>query len=108
MAVQQKHGERHGRMGFENDFTTDQGQRFTEVANNAVKRRIKKREVEAPFVHSAKESALKTVTRSKWENRAEFGKWFGLLLLVLSAYGPCIWLANAGEFLVTLHCSLLR
>lgn len=70
MAVQQKHGERHGRMGFENDFTTDQGQRFTEVANNAAKRRIKKREVEAPFVHSAKESALKTVTRSKWENRS--------------------------------------
>ncbi|MFV8459861.1 hypothetical protein ACNO7T_01760 [Vibrio campbellii] len=70
MAVQQKHGERHGRMGFENDFTTDQGQRFTEVANNAVKRRIKKREVEAPFVHSAKESALKTVTRAKWENRS--------------------------------------
>jgi len=70
MAVQQKHGERHGRMGFKNDFTTDQGQRFTEVANNAVKRRIKKRKVEAPFVHSAKESALKTVTRSKWENRS--------------------------------------
>ncbi|MCG9553270.1 hypothetical protein L1D16_04940 [Vibrio sp. Isolate31] len=70
MAVQQKHGERHGRMGFDNDFTTEQGQRFTEVANSAVKRRIKKREIEAPFIHSAKESAFKTVSRSKWENRS--------------------------------------
>lgn len=37
-----KHGERHGRMGFDNDFTTEQSQRFTEVANSAVKRRVKK------------------------------------------------------------------
>ena len=83
MAVQQKHGERHGRMGFENDFTTDQGQRFTEVANNAVKRRIKKREVEAPFVHSAKESALKTVTRSKWENRSRVRQVVGIIVIGL-------------------------
>ncbi|MCG9544630.1 hypothetical protein L1D37_12745 [Vibrio sp. Isolate33] len=65
MAVQQKHGERHGRMGFDNDFTTEQGQRFTEVANNAVKRRGKKREVEAAFMHSAKQVAFKPVARTK-------------------------------------------
>ncbi len=59
MAVQQKHGERHGRMGFENDFTTEQGQRFTEVANNAVKTSHQKREGKRLWKNSAKESALK-------------------------------------------------
>ncbi|CDT29339.1 Hypothetical protein VCR15J2_20225 [Vibrio coralliirubri] len=63
MAVQQKHGERHSRMGFDNDFTTEQSQRFTEVANSAVKRRVKKREIEAPFIQSAKQAAFKTVVR---------------------------------------------
>ncbi|MEZ9245396.1 hypothetical protein AB4179_14200 [Vibrio lentus] len=68
MAVQQKHGERHGRMGFDNDFTTEQSQRFTEVANSAVKRRVKKREIEAPFLQSAKQAAFKTVVRPRGNN----------------------------------------
>ncbi|MEZ9998747.1 hypothetical protein AB4428_10625 [Vibrio lentus] len=68
MAVQQKHGERHGRMGFDNDFTTEQSQRFTEVANSAVKRRVKKREIEAPFLQSAKQAAFKTVVRPRGDN----------------------------------------
>ena len=68
MAVQQKHGERHGRMGFDNDFTTEQSQRFTEVANSAVKRRVKKREIEAPFLQSAKQAAFKTVVRPRGKN----------------------------------------
>ena len=68
MAVQQKHGERHGRMGFDNDFTTEQSQRFTEVANSAVKRRVKKREIEAPFLLSAKQAAFKTVVRPRGNN----------------------------------------
>ncbi|MEO9497312.1 MAG: hypothetical protein ABJG42_22760 [Vibrio splendidus] len=68
MAVQQKHGERQGRIGFDNDFTTEQGQRFTEVANSAVKRRVKKREIEAPFIQSAKQAAFKTVVRPRGNN----------------------------------------
>ncbi len=59
MAVQQKHGERHGRMGFDNDFTTEQSQRFTEVANSAVKRRVKKREIEARFFNRLSKPLLK-------------------------------------------------
>ncbi|WKY59954.1 hypothetical protein Q5H80_20595 [Vibrio sp. SNU_ST1] len=69
MAVQQKHGERQGRMGFDNDFTTEQGQRFTEVANKAVKRRVRKHQADGHFIHSAKQAAYKTVAKSKNENR---------------------------------------
>ncbi|MCG9639379.1 hypothetical protein L1D22_05460 [Vibrio sp. Isolate34] len=70
MAVQQRHSERQGRIDFDNDFTTEQGQRFTEVANHAVKRRVKKREAEAAFMLSAKHAAFKTAVKSKWENRS--------------------------------------
>lgn len=41
MAIQPKHGDRQGRMDFENDFTTEQSHRFTAVANSAFKRRVK-------------------------------------------------------------------
>ncbi|WP_299691626.1 hypothetical protein [uncultured Vibrio sp.] len=68
MAMQRKHDGRHGPMGFENDFTTEQGRRFTEVANNAVRHRLKKREVEAAFIPTAKKVAFKTVVRSKSSN----------------------------------------
>ncbi|KAB0465931.1 MULTISPECIES: hypothetical protein [Vibrio] len=84
MAVQQKHGEKNGRVGFDNDFTTDQSQRFTEVANSAVKRRVKKREIEAPFIQSAKQTVLKTVVRPKGNNpnRARQVVWIIIIGLV--------------------------
>ncbi|OED61929.1 hypothetical protein A165_21105 [Vibrio tasmaniensis ZS-17] len=84
MAVQQKHGERHGRMGFDHDFTTEQSQRFTEVANSAVKRRVKKREIEAPFLQSAKQAAFKTVVRPRGNNpnRTRQVVWFIVIGLV--------------------------
>lgn len=59
MAVQPKHGDRPDRLGFGNDFTTDQRQRFTEVANQAQKRRKNKQEIEARFIESAKKVAFK-------------------------------------------------
>ncbi|MCF7505992.1 MULTISPECIES: hypothetical protein [Vibrio] len=68
MAIQQKHGDRQGRMDFDNDFTTEQSQRFSAVANTAIKRRVKKREIEAPFIQSAKQAAFKTVVRPRGNN----------------------------------------
>ena len=65
MAVQSKHNDRRGRVGFENDFTTDQRQRFTEVANAAFRRRKKKEELDRPFFQSAKNAALKPVLKPK-------------------------------------------
>lgn len=65
MAVQSKHNDRSGRVGFENDFTTDQRQRFTEVANAAFRRRKKKEQLDRPFFQSAKNAALKPVLKPK-------------------------------------------
>ncbi|WP_394246711.1 hypothetical protein [Vibrio profundi] len=65
MAVQPKHQDRHGQIGFETDFTTDQRHRFTEVANEAVQRRKEREELGYSFVRSAKEKALKPVVKSK-------------------------------------------
>ncbi|NOH42386.1 hypothetical protein F0259_00950 [Vibrio cyclitrophicus] len=68
MAIQPKHGDRQGRMDFENDFTTEQSHRFAAVANSAFKRRVKKREIEAPFMQSAKQAAFKSVVRPRGNN----------------------------------------
>ncbi|MGF1745137.1 hypothetical protein [Vibrio minamisatsumaniensis] len=68
MAIQPKHGDRQGRLDFDNDFTTEQSHRFTAVANSACKRRLKRRSVNGPFIHSAKQAAYKTVMKSKRDN----------------------------------------
>ncbi|NOH96028.1 hypothetical protein [Vibrio sp. 99-70-13A1] len=65
MAVQPKHQDRHGKIGFEDDFTSDQRQRFTHVANKAVHRRDQKQLVEDRFLESAKKAAFKPVVKSK-------------------------------------------
>ncbi|MGB1322874.1 MAG: hypothetical protein ACPG5L_18245 [Vibrio gallaecicus] len=65
MAVQPKHGDRPDRLGFGNDFTTDQRHRFTEVANQAQKRRKNKKEIEARFFESAKKAAFKPLVSKK-------------------------------------------
>ncbi|MBW3695121.1 hypothetical protein EK599_05420 [Vibrio sp. T187] len=65
MAVQPKHQDRHGQIGFETDFTTEQRHRFTEVANEAVERRKEREELGYNFIKSAKDTALKPVVKPK-------------------------------------------
>ncbi|MDK9738757.1 hypothetical protein KIV40_30045, partial [Vibrio sp. D173a] len=65
MAVQSKHNDRSGRVGFEHDFTTDQRHRFTEVANAAFRRRKKKEELDRPFFESARKTVFKPVLKPK-------------------------------------------
>ncbi|MGF1754426.1 hypothetical protein L4C33_12615 [Vibrio makurazakiensis] len=83
MAVQPKHQDRHGRIGFEDDFTNDQRHRFTEVANDAVQRRQRKEDLGYGFVRSAKEAAFKPIVRPKTpkQNKVRQAVWLIVVCL---------------------------
>lgn len=86
MSVQPKHNDRPPRYEAP-DFTSDQRQRFTSVANQAQVRK-ERLEEEPTIIEAAKRAAMRPVVKGRPDkpNRARYAIWLCTFLLF------CLWL----------------
>ncbi|NAX23791.1 hypothetical protein [Vibrio sp. V39_P1S14PM300] len=82
MAVTRRDPVPHHDYDEENDFTTDQRRRYTQVANTAVKRRQEQDEIP---VHKRKRAAV--IRRAKRINRSSHKVKYALAMLAILAVG---------------------
>ncbi len=92
MAVQPKHQQKNHQNIFDNDFSSEQRQRFTAIANQAETRRELERERNSVY-GNAKRLAMKPVVKQK-KGKANTARY---VIWLMTGLAICIWVMYMGR-----------